>query len=81
MSARNHPTVRRGTRYFRGKWGYLAIILVALGIGLLIKEEPPLSILGAIGCFTGAGLSLWLGEWMVDDLHHEYRYEDEEPPR
>lgn len=79
MDAREHPTVRRGTRFFRGKWGYLSIILVALGIGLLVKEQPPLSILGAIACFAGAGLSIWLGEWMVKDLRHEYRYEDEEP--
>jgi hypothetical protein len=81
MNARNHPTVRRGAPYLRGKSGYLALILVALGIALLVKEQPPLSILGAMGCFAGAGFSLWVGEWMVKDLRHEYRYENDEPPQ
>jgi hypothetical protein len=52
MDARNHPTVRRGTPYLRGTTFYLALILVALGIIVLVRELTPLPVLAAVACFV-----------------------------
>lgn len=78
MDARNHPTVRRGTGWFRHQARSLAILLIAIGI-VLLRDPTALHILGTAGCAVGAGLSLYLGERQVKSLRHEYRYEDEEP--
>ncbi|MHA7209586.1 hypothetical protein [Arthrobacter sp. MDT1-65] len=80
MDERDHPAVRRGTRLFRGKGAYLALILIALGIVTLVRDLTAVPVLSAIGCFVGAGLSLWFGERLVKDLRHEYRYEDKDRP-
>jgi len=74
--ALDHPTVRRGTRLFRGQWISLAVMLLALGVTVLVRDMTELPVLAALACFTGAGVSLWVGEWMVRSLRHEYRYQD-----
>ena len=78
MDARNHPTVRRGTSWWRCQSAGLAAILVFLGLALL-RDPSALHILGALGCAAGAGLSIYLGEKQVKTLRREYRYEDDEP--
>ena len=78
MDAKNHPTVRRGTGWLRNQSIYAAVIFVALGIVLLLRDPTVLQVLGAVGCFAVAGLFIYLGEKQVKSLRHEYRYEDEE---
>ena len=78
MDAKNHPTVRRGTGWLRHQSIYAAVVLVALGIVLFVRNPNALQILGGVGCIAGAGLSIYFGEKQVKALRHEYRYEDEE---
>ena len=74
--ARHHPAVRRGTRLLRGQWISLALVLLALGIAVLIRDLTEVPTLAASACFVGAGLSLWVGRLMINSLRHEYRYQD-----
>ena len=78
MDAKNHPTVRGGTGWLRNQSIYAAVIFVALGIVLLLRDPHALQVLGAVGCFAVAGLSLYIGEKQVKSLRHEYRYKDDE---
>jgi membrane protein DedA with SNARE-associated domain len=75
-NARHHPTVRRGTRVLRSQWISLAVILIVLGVAVLVQGMTSLPALAALACFTGAALSVWVGERMIRDLRHEYRYQD-----
>ncbi len=78
MDSRNHPTVRRGTRWWRRQSWTLAILLTFIGI-LLLRDPTGWSIGGAVACMGGAGLSIYLGEIMVKKLRHEHRYKVDEP--
>jgi arginine exporter protein ArgO len=75
-NARHHPTVRRGTRLLRSQWISLAVMLIVLGVAVLVQGMTSSPVLAALACFTGATLSLWMGERMIRDLRHEYRYQD-----
>ena len=76
MDARNHPTVRRGTGWWRRKSWTLTILLSGIGI-LLLRDPTALNIFGTAACIAGAGLTVYLGEKQVKTLRHEYRYEDD----
>jgi hypothetical protein len=75
-NARHHPTVRRGTRLLRSQWISLAVILIVLGVAVLVQGMTSLQVLAALACFSGAALSPWVGERMIRNLRHEYRYQD-----
>ena len=79
MDPKNHPTVRRGTRWWRCQSWTLAILLTFFAI-LLLRDPMDWSILGAVACTAGAGLSIYLGEKMVKGLRHAYRYKIEGIP-
>jgi hypothetical protein len=68
--------VRRGTRLLRSQWISLAVMLIVLGVAVLVRGMTSLPVLAALACFTGAALSLWVGERMIRNLRHEYRYQD-----
>ncbi|MEB7504982.1 hypothetical protein [Arthrobacter koreensis] len=79
MDPRNHPTVRRGTSW----WRYQSVIgsVVLLGLAVLLLREPALmNVLGALACALATGLLIYFSEKQIKALRREYRYEDEDTP-
>ena len=78
MDPKNHPTVRRGTNWWRRQSWTRAIPLTFIGM-MLLRDPAGWSIAGAAACMAGAGLSIYLGEIFVKKLRQEYRYKVVDP--
>ena len=79
MDPLDHPTVRRGTRWWRCQSVSGSVVLLTLAV-LLLREPVLMNVLGALACALAAGLIIYFSEKQIKVLRREYRYEDEDSP-